>query len=143
MDDEGGAPERLTRPIVVKPADRRLPRGPGTPGIDRRLAVEQDGVWFGVAQAEPGVVTGWHHHGDYDTYVYAVTGEARLDYLDGDLVVMCSTGPGDVLYIPKGVVHREGSASEEGIEAVVVRIGHGQVVFPMNDELLPAAAREG
>jgi uncharacterized RmlC-like cupin family protein len=142
VDDDGGTPERITRPIVVKPGDRRLARGPGTPGIDRTVAVEQDGVWFGMAQTQPGVLTAWHHHGDYDTYVYTLTGEARMDYLEGDDVVKTSTSPGDVWFIPKGVIHREGSASEEGAEAVVVRVGHGQVVFPLDDADLPPAARE-
>lgn len=138
-----GAPERLTRPVIVKPADRRIPTGPGTPGMDRRVAVEQDGLWFGTVRTEPGILTGWHHHGDYDTYVYALEGEARFDYLDGEDVVMVSTVPGDVLFIPKGVVHREGSQAEEGIEAVIVRVGHGQVVFPVDDTDVPEAARRG
>lgn len=133
----------LTRPLVVKPGDRRLPTGPGTPGMDRRVAVEADGVWFGTARTEPGTLTGWHHHGDHDTYVYALAGEGRVDYLDGEQVVQCATSPGDVLFIPKGIVHREGSGSHAGTEAVVVRVGHGQVVFPVDDADVPPAAREG
>jgi uncharacterized RmlC-like cupin family protein len=141
--DLGEGTPRLTKPIIVKPADRRLPQGPGTPGMDRRVAVEQDGVWFGTVQTEPGILTDWHHHGDYDTYIYALTGDARLDYLDGDEVVMTNCSPGDVVFIPRGMVHREGSASEEGIEAVIVRVGHGQVVFPLDEEDLPDAIRAG
>ena len=131
----------LTRPLLVKPHERRLPDGPGTPGMDRRVAIDGDGLWFGTVQTEPGILTGWHHHGDYDTYVYTLEGEARLDYLDGDQIVAVDSSPGDVLFIPKGYVHREGSASDAGIEAVIVRVGHGQVVFPVDDEDVPQAAR--
>ena len=58
-------------------------------------------------------------------------------------MVAVDSSPGDVLFIPKGYVHREGSASEHGIEAVIVRVGHGQVVFPVDDADVPEAGRKG
>src|SRR5215831_9841724 len=100
-------------PLVVTADEFRTPDGPLTPGMDRKVALEHDGVWIGTVDTEPGVMTGWHHHGDWDTYVYALRGDARLDYIDGDHVVVRGSHPGDVIFIPAGVVHREGSASTE------------------------------
>jgi uncharacterized RmlC-like cupin family protein len=110
--------------------------------MDRKVALEHDGVWVGTVDTEPGVMTGWHHHGDWDTYVYALRGDARLDYVDGDQVVVRGTHPGDVIFIPGGVVHREGSASTEGISALLVRVGSGPIVIPVGYDEVPAAGRE-
>ena len=37
-------------------------------------------------------------------------------------------GPGDFILIPKGVVHREGNPGTEPNEAIVVRVGEGEVL---------------
>jgi uncharacterized RmlC-like cupin family protein len=110
--------------------------------MDRKVALERDGVWIGTVDTEPGVMTGWHHHGDWDTYVYTLRGDARLDYVDGSDIVVRSTQAGEVIYIPKGVVHREGSASTHGISALLVRVGSGPIVIPVPDEDVPGNADE-
>ena len=40
-------------------------------------------------------------------------------------------GPGAFIVVPRGTAHREGSASPTGVDVVLVRIGRGQVVFPV------------
>ena len=37
-------------------------------------------------------------------------------------------GPGDFVRIPKGVVHREGNPGTEPNEAIVFRVGEGEVL---------------
>ena len=130
------------KPIIVTAADFQTPDGPPTPGMNRRVALEHDGVWVGTVDTDPGVMTGWHHHGDWDTYVYTLRGDARLDYVDGPDVVVRSTQPGEVIFIPKGVVHREGSASTNGISALLVRVGSGPIVIPVDEADVPAAGDE-
>ena len=127
----------MVKPIVVSAADFETAQGPPTPGMHRKVAIEQDGVWIGTVDTEPGVLTGWHHHGDWDTYVYTLRGEARFDYVDGPAVVVRSMQPGEVIFIPKGVVHREGSASTHGISALLVRVGSGPLVHPVPDADVP------
>jgi quercetin dioxygenase-like cupin family protein len=34
------------------------------------------------SRVDPGVVSGWHHHGDYGIYGYVVSGSARFE--DGE-----------------------------------------------------------
>ena len=133
--------EIQAKPVLSRPGNRRIPDGPGSIGMHRRVAFEHDGVWFGTVRTEPGVTSDWHHHGDYDTYIYGLAGELHLQCVDGDRAAEYAILPGDVLFLPKGVVHREDGGSGDGGEAVIVRFGHGQVVFPVDNSDLPAALR--
>jgi uncharacterized RmlC-like cupin family protein len=58
--------------LVVSPGDRKP--GPSTPGMERQQAVATDGMWSGTARTEAGMVSGWHHHGEYETTIYVLTG---------------------------------------------------------------------
>lgn len=99
-----------------------------TPGMDRHEAFVEEGVWTGTVRTEPGVLTGWHKHADYDTYIYVVAGEARVEFGPGGRLGE-DAGPGDFILIPRGAVHREGtSAGSNGVDAVLVRVGHGELV---------------
>jgi len=98
-----------------------------TPGIVRKEAFASDGVWAGVATTDPGVISGWHHHGDHTTYLYVVSGRFRLESGPGGRDAM-EGGPGDFLKIPPLTVHRESNPTAEEGRTVIVRIGRGPVV---------------
>jgi uncharacterized RmlC-like cupin family protein len=110
---------------------RQTPDGPTTPGMHRLEALAEDGVWLGTVTTEPSVLSGWHHHGDYETYIYVVRGAARLDTFEDGEIQRRAADPGSFIHVPKETAHREGSASPTGVEAVLVRIGRGQLVFPV------------
>jgi uncharacterized RmlC-like cupin family protein len=96
--------------------------------MHREEAFADRGVWVGTLRTEPGVVTGWHHHGTYDTYIYVTAGEFRLECgPGGSRVEVC--GPGTFIFIPGGEIHREASATADGVEALLVRVGEGEVVI--------------
>jgi uncharacterized RmlC-like cupin family protein len=114
---------------VLPPEGRRPPDGPATTGMNRLEALAEDGVWLGTVDTEPGVLTGWHHHGDYESYIYVTSGAARFDtYIDGTIVRQ-DAPVGSFVVVPPHAVHREGSASVDGVRAVLVRIGSGQAVY--------------
>jgi uncharacterized RmlC-like cupin family protein len=115
--------ERRDQVLIVKPADRRP--GPATPGMARQQAFASDGMWSGVARTEPGMVTGWHHHGEYESVIYVLTGLLRLESGPGGSDVVEAT-PGDFVYVPKGAVHRESNPSAEPADIIVVRAGRGE-----------------
>jgi uncharacterized RmlC-like cupin family protein len=120
------------RGIRVFPPDvRRVPDGPATPGMQRLEALAEDGAWLGTVTTEPDTISGWHHHGDYETYIYVLSGSARLDTFDKGKIQRHDAPAGSFILVPRGTVHREGSASPAGVEAVLVRIGSGQVVYPV------------
>ena len=114
--------EREDRVRVVRPGERRP--GPSTPGMTREEAFAAEGMWSGTARTEPGMVSGWHHHGDYDTTIYVLSGALRMEFgpAGADTV---EAGPGDFVHVPSGVVHREGNPSGEPADLVLVRAGQG------------------
>lgn len=77
-----------------------------TPGKTREEAIAIDGLWSGFVRTEPGVASGWHHHGDHDTSVYVIEGTVRIEYGPGGTSYV-DGGPGDFVHIPKRLVHRE------------------------------------
>jgi uncharacterized RmlC-like cupin family protein len=116
----GAEPDRI---LVVHPAERKA--GPSTPGMDRQEAVATRDVWAGLVRTEPGMVSGWHHHGDFETVIFVLTGVLHLEAgPDGSSLV--EAGPGDFAFVPRGVVHRESTPSEQPADLVVVRAGRGE-----------------
>jgi uncharacterized RmlC-like cupin family protein len=109
--------------LVVTPGDRKP--GPSTPGMDRQEAFATDRMWSGVARTEVGMVSGWHHHGEYDTTIYVLTGALLMEFGPGGSSTV-EARPGDVIYVPKGAVHRESNPSAEPADIVVVRAGRGE-----------------
>jgi uncharacterized RmlC-like cupin family protein len=93
----------------------------------REQAISSDGMWAGLAHTEPGMVSGWHHHGDYETSIYVVTGQVRMESGPGGGDVV-EAGPGDFFYVPPGAVHREGNPGDDEAHLIVVRAGSGPPV---------------
>jgi uncharacterized RmlC-like cupin family protein len=114
--------ERQDRVLVVTPGERTA--GPSTPGMERQQAFVTDGTWSGLVRTDSGMLSGWHHHGEYETVIYVLTGSLRMEFgpAGSDLV---EAGPGDFVYVPKGAVHREGNPSEDTADLIVVRAGRG------------------
>ena len=117
----------MSEPTVVRARDFHLP-ATTTPGMDRREAFDHDGVWAGTVRTAEGIVTGWHVHAGHDTYIYVVSGAARVEFGPGG-GASTEAQAGDFVLIPRGLVHREGTAAgSNGVEAVLVRVGEGELV---------------
>ena len=116
-----------TEPVRhIPPAARTS--GESTPGMAREQAFALDGVWAGAAHTEPGMLSGWHHHGEYDSAIYVLSGRLRMESGPGGREVI-DAGPGDFLHVPRGAIHREGNPGSEPSEIIVVRSGEGPAVF--------------
>jgi uncharacterized RmlC-like cupin family protein len=109
--------------LVVTPGERTA--GPFTPGMDRQQAVATENMWSGYVRTEAGMQSGWHHHGEYETTIYVLTGALRMEFGPGGSTTVAA-GPGDFLYVPKGVVHRESNPSAGPADLIVVRAGRGE-----------------
>jgi uncharacterized RmlC-like cupin family protein len=120
--------------FCVHPAERR-PADP-TPGKVREEAIAVDGLWSGFVRTEPGVASGWHHHGDHDTSVYVIEGHVRIEFGPGGGQAM-EAGPGDFVRIPKGVVHREVNAGTTPSQEIITRSGTGPLTVNVDG---PASA---
>lgn len=113
---------------VTRVASGERVEGPPTPGMDRFTAVASDRMWAGGARTAPGMVSAWHHHGEYESAIYVVSGALRMEFGPGGAESF-EAGPGDFVYIPRGAVHRESNPSDVPADVVVVRTGTGESVF--------------
>jgi uncharacterized RmlC-like cupin family protein len=99
-----------------------------TPGM-RRLAaitgkrVSAEKIWMGQTHVSASTSSGNHHHGDSETAIYVVSGHPEFVFAEGagDSVeeVRIKTSPGDYIFVPPFVPHREENPGT-GEEAVVV-----------------------
>lgn len=106
---------------VVRAEDRSAEVSP-TPGMRREQAFQDERCWVGLATTEPGQVSGWHHHGEFDTFFYCISGRVRVEHGPRGTEAV-EAGPGDFGRIPRGIVHRESNPAGEETVAVVFRMG--------------------
>ena len=109
----------------IRPEERV--EGDPTPGMIRERAIAVDGMWSGLVRTEGHMTSGWHHHGDYDTSIYLVTGALRMECGPGGAVVV-EAAAGDFVHVPKRAIHRESNPEDTESHLVVVRAGQGPPV---------------
>ena len=114
-----GAADRVSR----TPPEERVEADP-TPGVVREQAIAVPGLWAGLATTEAGMTSGWHHHGDYETSIYIVSGRLRMESGPGGGDVVDAV-TGDFVHVPRGAVHRESNPGDTPSRIVVVRAGEG------------------
>ena len=128
---------------IAEPARRIGPdervEGHATPGMTREEAIAVDGMWSGFVRTAGGAASGWHHHGDYDTTIFVVSGSLRMESGPGGSSVV-DAAPGDFIFVPKGSVHREANPGDDESHLVVVRAGTGPAVVNV-DGPAPADGR--
>ena len=124
---KGAVMENQQEPVLLVTPGQRTP-GPATPGMDRQQAFATDRTWSGFVTTEPGMTSGWHHHGDYETVIYVLRGGLKMEFgtNGGDTV---EASPGDFVYVPKGAIHRESNPSSEAADIIVIRAGFGESTF--------------
>ncbi|GAB2755219.1 cupin domain-containing protein [Salinifilum aidingensis] len=81
--------------------------------------VGSEHLWTGQTHVAPATASSNHHHGESETSIYVVAGHPRFVYHDGDGEVSLDTEPGDYIYVPPFVPHREENPDPDD-EAVVV-----------------------
>ena len=100
-----------------------------TSGMFRSAAISGDltgarSLWMGRTELPPGVTSGDHHHGESETGIYVVSGAPVFVFRDpgtGDLVRL-ETRPGDYVWVPPHVPHREENpAADEAAVVVIAR----------------------
>jgi uncharacterized RmlC-like cupin family protein len=79
-------------------------------------------AWVGFLRLPPGASSGWHHHGEWDSYACVQRGVLRWEFGPGGGAAI-EVGPGDTGRMPRGVVHRDVSAGDEELEMILFRAG--------------------
>ena len=95
-------------------------------GMQRSAAISGGQVgagqlWMGRTVMAPGGRSADHHHGDSETGIYVVSGTPAFAFRDPESgqIVRLQTGPGDFVWVPPHVPHREENPSPDA-EAVLV-----------------------
>jgi uncharacterized RmlC-like cupin family protein len=112
------------RPSIVRAEERRV--APATAGMQREEAYADDERWLGFVRTDPDIEGGWHHHGERDSYIYVLRGSISIDFgpRGRDRI---TAHPGDFIFNPARMVHREITGHEPG-ELIVMRLGPGPQV---------------
>jgi uncharacterized RmlC-like cupin family protein len=114
----------------VRPSERT--KGAATPGMTREQALATDKMWAGFVTTDAGMVSGWHHHGDYETSIYVVSGALLMEFGPGGTDVL-EAAAGDFVYVAPHAIHREANPLNETSTIVVVRAGTGEPVTNVDE----------
>ena len=93
-------------------------------------------LWMGQTHVAPGVKSGDHHHGEAETAIYVVSGNPAFVFADGDKEVRLATKPGDYIFVPPYVPHREENPGESEAVVVIARSSQEGIVVNL-DSLWP------
>jgi uncharacterized RmlC-like cupin family protein len=85
-------------------------------------------VWMGQTHVSPHTNSGDHHHGEADTAIYVVSGHPVFVFADGEDEVRIETEPGDYVFVPPYVPHREENPADEEAVVVIARSSQEGVV---------------
>lgn len=89
-------------------------------GMHRLAAIRgSDRLWMGQTHVAPATASADHHHGDSETAIYVVSGAPSFVFLGDGQEVRYDTKPGDYIFVPPFVPHREENP-DPSHEAVVV-----------------------
>ncbi|GAA5165664.1 cupin domain-containing protein [Pseudonocardia eucalypti] len=109
----------------------------------RRLAaisgkrVGSERIWMGETHVSPDTASANHHHGESETAIYVVSGHPSFVFHDGDGEVRIDTGPGDYIFVPPFVPHREENPDPDEPAVVVISRSTQEAIVVNLPELYP------
>ena len=135
LPDGPGGPDgplsEARRRVHHVPSDRLDGDTAQTGGMRRFAAISgakvgSERIWMGQTSVSPATASADHHHGDSETAIYIVSGHPEFVFLSNPTEpggepeeVRLRTGPGDYIFVPPFVPHREENPDPDQ-EAVVV-----------------------
>jgi uncharacterized RmlC-like cupin family protein len=85
-------------------------------------------LWMGQTHVAPSTSSGDHHHGETETAIYVVSGNPVFVFAEGDREVRLEAAPGDYIFVPPYVPHREENPGAEEAVVVIARSSQEGVV---------------
>ena len=110
---------------------------PQTKGMKRYAAVAKkntgaEKIWAGKVDIEPNAKTGAHHHGELESVIYVLSGQAKLRW-GNKLEFEKYAYPGDFIFVPPFVPHQEINASKDEIlKCILFRSGQDPIVVNLD-----------
>jgi uncharacterized RmlC-like cupin family protein len=81
--------------------------------------VGSEKLWMGQTHVAASTRSADHHHGESETGIFVVSGHPSFVFLQDGVEIRLDTSPGDYVYVPPWVPHREENL-DSATEAVVV-----------------------
>src|SRR5205807_5310224 len=117
---------------VISASDRCPDQASGA--MLREAAIAQNTVgaekiWLGYVELGPGLTSAVHHHGEAESGIYIISGQAR--FFAGDKLDQAQEAhAGDFVWVPPHLVHVEMNASPtEPVRMVVARSTQAALTF--------------
>ena len=85
-----------------------------------RGSVGSEKIWMGETHVSPETVSDNHHHGESETAIFVRSGNPEFVFHDGDGEVRIATAPGDYVFVPPYVPHREENPDPKNPAVIVI-----------------------
>jgi uncharacterized RmlC-like cupin family protein len=86
-------------------------------------------IWLGYVELGPGLISAVHHHGEAESGIYIISGDARF-YAGDELDRSHEAHTGDFVWVPPNLVHVEmNTSSTELVRMVVARSTQDSLTF--------------
>ncbi len=95
-------------------------------------SVGSERLWMGRTHVAPHANSGNHHHGDTETAIYVVSGHPVFVFAENGSEVRLETKPGDYIFVPPLVPHREENPADEEAVVVIARSSQEAVVVNLS-----------
>jgi uncharacterized RmlC-like cupin family protein len=82
--------------------------------------VGSEKLWMGETHVHPQTMSSNHHHGESETAIFVLSGHPDFVFYDGEREVRIATDPGDYVFIPPYLPHREENPSPDEPATVVI-----------------------
>jgi uncharacterized RmlC-like cupin family protein len=100
-------------------------------------SVGAEKLWMGETHAAPSSASDNHHHGESETAIYVRSGNPEFVFHDGVQEVRISTAPGDYVFIPPYLPHREENPDPNSPAEVVIARSTQEAIVVNLPELYP------
>jgi uncharacterized RmlC-like cupin family protein len=100
-------------------------------------SVGAEKLWMGETHVLPATVSASHHHGESETAIYVRSGNPEFVFHDGVREVRISTAPGDYIFVPPYLPHREENPDPNTPAEVVIARSTQEAIVVNLTELYP------
>lgn len=102
-------------------------------------SVGAEKLWMGETHALPQSASDNHHHGDSETAIYVRSGNPEFVFHDGSGEVRIAAAPGDYVFIPPYLPHREENPDPDTTAEVVIARSSQEAIVINLSALYPLA----
>ena len=105
-------------------------------------SVGAEKLWMGETHVSPETASANHHHGESETAIYVRSGNPEFVFHDGVKEVRIATGPGDYIFVPPYLPHREENPDPNTSAEVVIARSTQEAIVVNLPSLYPLSEAE-